>query len=186
MKKYLKIIALAAVVMSLAMVSCEKDEEPIPEPPVVPENPEDTDPRAPYLGTYDMLVVYDSIGSDGVWMSNEFAYSVGLGYDPDTGFMVITTAADTNTININGTVVYADGVDSMFVPYYVTTATFDEQGRMVPQPSDFTYEAAEINSKMTYGPITIGDTLSFKNKEVYYMGSLQISYIKTIYCVKRK
>ena len=145
MKKYLKIIALAAVVMSLAMVSCEKDEEPIPEPPVVPENPEDTDPRAPYLGTYDMLVVYDSIGVDGSWMTNEFAYSMGQGYDPDTGFMVITTAADTNTININGTVVYADGVDSMFVPYYVTTATFDEQGRMVPQPSNFTYEDAGIN-----------------------------------------
>lgn len=186
MKHFSKVILCAAV--ALSFVACQKEDSMLPENTenhATPDTPVVTNPdlRDPYLGTYDITLVYDSIAVDGVWLTNEFAYSVGRGYDPDYGYLVITKSAeDSLTVILDGCIVYPESNDT--VPFYTTTAKFDEQGRLVPNTNSL--YVSGYHYTVQYTPIVLGDNqLTFRTLESYPIGASLCEFVKQATCIKR-
>ena len=184
MKKSSFLILLAASLFALA--SCEKEPAVTPDQPndtIVPDDPVVEDLRTPFVGTYDMTLVYDSVGVDGTWIPNGLA---GVTYDPDHGYLVITPAADSNTVKIDGYEVFEDEdagtADTIY--FYNTTATLDADGLLHAAPSSCSNNG--LNFSITYGPMTLsGDTLTFRLEEHVPYSGMDMGYIYSVTCVKR-
>lgn len=151
-----KLLLIASLAM-MSLVACEKEEIS----PINGDENNDTVPtanerRTTYLGTYDMVYTYDSVGVDGNWFVNGFA---GQNYEDDLGFLVITADPnDTASVKIDGYKVYADenGVMNDTVLFYDSRATFDGQGQLIPVQCSYSVNGYTYTS--TLGPVVLNET----------------------------
>ncbi|MCQ2272340.1 MAG: hypothetical protein MJZ72_06100 [Bacteroidales bacterium] len=165
-----KLMMLFLSVACCTLVSCKKDEVKKDE---VPSD------KFSFVGTYDLVMVADSIGSDGTWFTREFYEEMtGKHEGPFYGRLTISKEND-NVFKIVGKVLV--GADSM--EYYNTTAVLDAHGNLQPAPSslvgDFTYD-------FTYGPIAPENPLVFRSERHVLTYDMDWGYIYTNTATKRR
>lgn len=173
-KNFLFLLAIIGVV---AFSSCHKPE------------PEDVkDPREPYLGTYDMVMMYDSVGVDGDWDENG---SDDTNYDPDNGFVVLSANPNNeNTINLDGYEIFSNangGTDT--IHFYETKFALNDGVFTAIEPSKFEMNGYLFN--ITYGMPQFTETdghvtgLQFRIEQHTVLMGMDCGYILTAHCVKR-
>ncbi|MCQ2295815.1 MAG: hypothetical protein MJZ45_00265 [Bacteroidales bacterium] len=177
------LLALAAVMIVSA---CNKEEDPIV--PIVDdsvvEEPQINPALVPFVGTFDMIVEYDSVGVDGAWLENGF---MGMYYDADTGYVVFS--ADTtqpDVLKIDGyEILHGENGEPVEYHFYDTKATLDADGKLVPEASQF--EMNGYHFSMTYGALRLQDdgSVRFRIEQHVPMGQSDAGYILTAYCTKR-
>lgn len=178
-----RIFTLLAFSAMLIFAACDKDDvEPIVDPTDTVVTPV-VDPIADYIGTYDMVGIYDSIGVDGTWFENGFA---GQNYDPDSGYLVISRIDDdANSIKLEGYVVLSDANGQpVEYKFYDTQATLNSDSLFVPEASRFTMN--DYLFSMTYGPMHLdNDFLTFRIEQHVPLMGMDCGYIIIANCTKR-
>lgn len=179
-----KLMMILLAVACCTLVSCKKEkvekdtastptEEPTPTPTPTPT------PVSAFIGTYDLEVVTDSLGSDGTWFSREYYETMtGKSEPPRYGRLTISQGNTDNTFHVIGKVLV--GTDS--VEYYNTTATLDANGCLILQPS---YVANNPDDQFTYGKIQAQQPLVFRTERHVDWG-MDFGYIMTNTATKRQ
>lgn len=181
-----KLLLASLMFGCLILTSCKKekvtkDEVNTQTSETTPDQTTDPDPEpvSPFIGTYDLEVVTDSLSSDGTWISREFYESMtGKHEGPFYGRLTITQE-NASTFKIIGKVLV--GTDSM--EYYNTTAVLDANGNLLPEPSTL---VSDFTHHFTYGPIALQNPLVFRTERHVPTYKMDWGYIMTNTATKRQ
>lgn len=183
--------ALLALAAMMLVFACNKEEDPI-----VPidddtivndttiDEPSINEALVPFVGTFDMIAVYDSIGMDGAWMENGF---LDMYYEPDTGYVVFS--ADTTqpeVLKVDGYTILHDAY-GFPVEYhmYDTYATLNAEGKLIPETSHYNLNGYQFT--ITYGALRLQEdgSVKFRMEQHYPLGENEAGYIITANCTRR-
>lgn len=178
--------AMLALVAMMFLFACNKEEDPIV--PVVDdstiEGPHINEALIPFVGTFDMIAEYDSIGMDGVWLDNGFA---GMYYEPDTGYVVFSAdTAQPDVLKVDGyTILHGDDGTPVEYHMYDTYATLNAEGKLIPETNQFNLNGYLFT--ITYGALRLQDdgSVRFRMEQHYPLGESEAGYIITAYCTRR-
>lgn len=171
-----KLMMILLSVACCTLVSCKKEE--VKKDNTTPPSEEPT-PVLSFVGTYDLKVVTDSLGSDGTWYSREYYETMtGKHEGPFYGRLTITQE-NASTFKIIGKVLV--GTDSM--EYYNTTAVLDANGNLLPKPSTL---VSDFTHHFTYEPIALQNPLVFRTERHVPTYDMDWGYIMTNTATKRQ
>lgn len=181
MKKHLLIFAMALMALSMSFVSCEKE-------PDVNNDNNDTNsvvPTSPFVGVYDMDMVYDSVTtSDGTWLDEEFYETMtGKVNSPKHGYM---TVAEGENGKLNVAVTFVNPETSEEKVFFTTTATEKDDLLVLDNcTSDFYYSTTEEYIRFTFHNfVNELPRITFKGIYTINLG-YDFSYLNTYTCTKR-
>lgn len=180
------LMALAAVVIISA---CNKEDDPIipindSTTDTIPiDDPQINEALVPFVGTFDMIVEYDSIGVDGAWIQNGF----GMYYTPDTGYVVFSAdTAQPDVLKIDGyEILHGENGQPVEYHFYETKATLNADGKLIPEPSQFVLNGYHFS--ITYGALRLQEdgSVRFRMEQYYPLGESVAGYVRTAYCTRR-
>jgi len=178
-----KATLLIAAALLLGTASCKID-DPSPAEPVTP--PADTTPAVddftPYVGTYDVEFVYDSVYTSGQWFPNKPPYP---NYDPDSGYMRLSRTTTDSTLDMHCCVVFTGSGTPDTMPKYVTTAIM-RNGVLQPQQHTFTLESGTTYD-IKYTPLRLTpEGLVFTIEQYFEYIGYPFGYKMTATCTRRR
>lgn len=179
----MKKMLLMAAMCCLALVACKKENTD----PINPGNDtSDTTGTTQvgldyYVGTYDLLMVCDSILTEGTWFSNEYyGQLTGEPEEDMYGTLAITMAPDGSHVNVLATLDF----DGEMVDFYTSTGTIDEQGRLVLATG--TLEAPSgVTLRTSFTLVLPEQPLVFKTTTHFDMSGYDFAYLYTNTATKR-
>lgn len=148
-----RLFIIAAMCLMVMLAGCKKEEKSEPEQPVV------EDSLTPFIGTFDLTIVTDSLQQSGSWISNSILPE-GTKVPTRSGRLTITRSGKEGVANVLGRILITpDSVD-----YYRTTGTVDGEGRLQLAPGEDYVSASTMKGAyhFTFQPISKGETVSFK------------------------
>ena len=158
------LLAAATVALTVAFTSCRPEPQP--------------EPEQPFVGTYHLTVVTDSVGIGEDMYSNLFMATIGRGEPLREGTLTITSD-DGNLFTLKAQYA-AEGSTSIFA--YETTGHLRENGLMVVdtcQDLNSAFEATYI-----LGPIRDSSVLEFRAEMRALVGGMDCRYVMTSYAEK--
>lgn len=181
MKKHLYVLAVAFTALCFAFAGCEKDntgDNP-------GTNPGDDRPTSPFIGVYDMDMVYDSITtSDGTWFDEEFFETMtGKINPPEHGYLTIAQG-ENGKLNVTCTFIKDDTKAEKV--FFTTTAT-EADGVLILDPctSDYFYASIEDMMRFTFHGFQNNlPSIYFKSIYTINLGD-DYSYLTSYTCTKR-
>lgn len=175
MKNTLSILILT---LAFCFTACQKEESPV-------TNDTTGQSATPaFAGTYDLEVVTDSIGADGIWQSQEERdQETGTTTAPMRGTLTITATDDAGHYHLLGILLL--GTSQTPVTYYDTDAHLDADRRLVIENSTMTFPSG-LTGHLTFGTATYGSpSFSFRSEMSVVISGTDCGYIFTNNCTKR-
>ncbi|MCF0211589.1 MAG: hypothetical protein HUK17_01645 [Bacteroidales bacterium] len=163
MKKQIAMIfALTLAVVCSTLVSCADKEEP-----------------TPFVGTYDITVVTDSVGTNEDMYSNDFMAQIGRGEPVRHG--TLTIASEGGEVFEVSAEYVAEGSQNVFA--YSTTAVLNEQQQLVLTP------CVDLNSVFAasyfFTPIANAAPLVYGQEMGTIIGGINCRYKMTVTATKQ-
>lgn len=180
MKKNLFFYAMLFIAISVATLSCKKDDDNEPSPTPDPE------PSSQFVGVYDLDMVYDSVtDSEGKWFENEFFEQMtGKRNPPESGYLTIVTG-DNGKLNVTATF-YNHPNEGEEKVFFSTTATEKDNILILdPCQSDYYYDSTETMIDFIFRNFE-NNLPQIKFKSIYTINlGADYSYLNSYTCTKR-
>lgn len=171
-------ISILILTLALSLTACQKEESPV-------TNDTTGQSATPaFAGTYDLEVVTDSIGADGIWQSQEERdRETGTTTAPMRGTLTITATDDAGHYHLLGILLL--GTSQTPVTYYDADAHLDADRRLVIENSTMTFPSG-LTGHLTFGTATYGSpSFSFRSEMSVVISGTDCGYIFTNNCTKR-
>lgn len=189
MKKILWALVLALLTTGITFVSCQKDEEVAPTNDSINdstgEEGGDTTAVSPFVGVYELDMVYDSImTSDGSWFSEEFFEQMTHKVNPpEHGYLTVSQGSG-DTLRVTATFIKANTGEEK--DFFSTTAVEKDGGLVLaPCTSDYYYASTELYISFVFRNF-VNNLPEIRFKSVYSINlGADFSYVTSYTCVKR-